>query len=268
MKKEFLKSTLAALLFLVFLAPTAQAKITVLTYSSLLDKGGLGEDIKKIAADKGIQVEFSSSKDFSGMLGTLRRLKRDLKLSSIDVVLGLNESNYKTALKEGLIEEGAPFEEATYSILVNTENFPKKNWPKNWNEVKTKLAGKLLIQDPRTSEVGLAWLLNATSLSNLTLAEAKSLPKKVFPTWSSSFKAFESDLAPAVWTYSTSAAYYRCTDDAKAKNYENLPLPFYPKDKNFVSVGAKKEGSKEAKAFIKLVLSKEIQSEIWQKNWM
>jgi ABC-type thiamine transport system substrate-binding protein len=251
--------------FFSFFALANTQKLTVLSYSSLLDKGGLGEEIQKLAAQENLNVVFNTNKDFAGILGTLRKLKRQNKLSSVDVVLGLNNAHYKAALAEGLVAEGAVYEEASFSLLINKELLPEKLWPKNWEELKIKLKDKILVQDPRTSEVGLTWLLN----SNLSAEESKKIPKKVFPNWSSSFEAFESGLAPALWTYSTSAAYFECAGDAKAKKYSNLPLPNYPKDKNYVALvkgGAKEKLASEK--FKALILSEKLQSQIWQKNWM
>ena len=259
---------MSKIILVFFLIPFFSfAEIKVLTYSSLLDKGGLGEEIQKQAVGKISKISFESSKDFSGVLGTLRRLKREGKLSTLDVVLGLNESNYTAALKEGLVQEGKVFEESSFSLLVNKEKFPENLWPKTWKEVSNKLAGKIIIQDPRTSEVGLTWLLNASILNNISLEDAKKLPKKVFPSWSSSFEAFESGLAPVIWTYSTSAAYYACTNDAQSKKLVNLPLPSYPKDRNFIAAINSKP-NKEVEAFIRLIESSELQNKIWQKNWM
>lgn len=260
---NFLKLTFC--FFFCFVSLLQAQELKVLSYSSLLDKGGLGEEIQKEAETQKLKVSFVSSKDFAGILGTLRKLKRENKLDTLDVVLGLNEAHYKMALAEKLIQEGAVYEEATFSLLVNKELLPEKEWPKNWQEVKQKLSKKILVQDPRTSEVGLTWLLN----TNLTMKEAKELPLKVFPKWSSSFEAFEAKLAPALWTYSTSAAYYACANDPKAKNFANLPLPNYPKDKNYIAFVQKKTApNKEHEAFKKLILSEKVQSSIWQKNWM
>lgn len=251
--------------FLSFFASAAPSSVTVLGYSSLLDKGGLGEEIQKLAIQENLTVHFKTNKDFAGILGTLRKLNGQKKLASVDVVLGLSNSHYRTALSEDLILEGSVYEEGSFTLLINKELLPEKLWPKNWDELKTKLKDKILVQDPRTSEVGLSWLLN----SKLTPEESKKIPKKVFPNWSSSFEAFESGMAPALWTYSTSAAYFECSGDSKAKKYANLPLPSYPKDKNYVAL-VKNESKKNlaAEKFKALVLSEKLQSQIWQKNWM
>lgn len=239
--------------------------LNVLTYSSLLDKGGLGEEIQKEAAALNLKVVFSASKDFAGILGTLRKLKRDKKTKNLNLVMGLNDAHYKMALAENLVHEGSVYEIATFSLLANKKLLPEKDWPKNWDEVKQKLSKKILVQDPRTSEVGLSWLLN----SNLSLADSKKIPLKVFPNWSSSFKAFESKVAPVVWTYSTSAAYYACADDPQAKDFANIPLPNYPQDKNYIAfVNKATPILPEEEKFKALVLSEKIQSSIWQKNWM
>lgn len=252
-------------IFLFCISSANSAELKVLSYSSLLDKGGLGEEIQKVASTQNLKVSFLSSKDFAGILGTLRKLKRENKLNTLDVVLGLNEAHYKMALAENLVQEGAVYEEATFSLLINKELLPEKEWPKSWEEVKQKLSKKIIVQDPRTSEVGLTWMLNA----NLSMKEAKTLPIKIFPKWSSSFEAFEAKLAPALWTYSTSAAYYACANDPKAKNFANLPLPNYPKDKNYVAYVQKSAPiTQEQSSFKNLILSEKIQNSIWQKNWM
>ncbi len=236
-------------------------KIKILTYSSFMDKGGLGEWIQQQRPD----IEFQSSKDFSGILGELRKLKRQNKLSSIDLVLGLNEINYKSALQEKLIEQGVPFEKSGYTILVNKKLLKEEQWPRSWKELAEKFSKKILVQDPRTSEIGLAWLLNAKDLSNLSLAEAKKIPLKVFPKWSSSFGAFENEMAPMIWTYTTSLAYYRCHNSDK--NYANLPLPNYPFDTNYVAATSGKPNETLVQT-IKYLSSKDVQEKIWQKNWM
>lgn len=250
--------------FSYFVSANPQS-VTILGYSSLLDKGGLGEEIQKLAAKENLKITFNTNKDFAGILGNLRKLKRQNKLSTVDLVLGLNNAHYQSALAEGLIHEGAVYEEASFSLLINKELLPEKLWPKDWQELKIKLKDKILVQDPRTSEVGLTWLLN----SNLSLDESKKIPKKVFPNWSSSFEAFEAGLAPALWTYSTSAAYFECAQDPKAKKYANLPLPKYPKDKNYVALIAR--GSQKnlpAEKLKNIILSEKLQLQIWQKNWM
>jgi ABC-type thiamine transport system substrate-binding protein len=240
----------------------SQEKIKILTYSSFMEKGGLGEWIKK----QNPALEFSVAKDFSGIIGELRKLKRHNKLSSIDVVLGLNQINYQNALQENLIDEGTPFEKSSYTILINKKLLNEKEWPKNWKELATKFTKKLLVQDPRTSEIGLAWLLNSKDLSNLSLEEAKKIPLKVFPKWSSSFAAFENEMAPMIWTYATSLAYYECKN--KNKFYANLPLENYPSDTNYLTTTFGNSQKISLKRIIEFLKSNAVQEQVWQKNWM
>lgn len=257
LKKLFIAFTIS-----LTLTSWSEEKIKILTYSSLMDTGGLGEWIKK----QNPNIEFLVAKDFSGILGELRKLKRQNKLSSIDLVLGLNETHYKNALEENLIEKGTPFEKSSYTILINKKLLQERDWPKSWKELSEKFSKKIIVQDPRTSEVGLAWLLNAYDLKNLSPEEAKKIPLKIFPKWSSSFTAFENGMAPMIWTYSTSLAYYECQN--KNKSYANLPLENYPLDTNYLAFTLGKSENILVKKTLEFLKSKKIQEQIWQKNWM
>lgn len=259
---QSLKKILVFFATILVLNCWSQEKIKILTYSSFMDTGGLGEWIQK----QNSEIDFSVAKDFSGILGELRKLKRQNKLSSIDLVLGLNETNYKNALEEKLVDKGTPFEKSSYTILINKKLIKEKDWPKNWKELNEKFSKKILVQDPRTSEIGLAWLLNANDLKNLTPNEAKKIPLKIFPKWSSSFAAFENEMAPMIWTYATSLAYFECKN--KNKNYANLPLENYPQDTNYLAAAFGKSESPLIRKTLEFLKTKEIQEQIWQKNWM
>lgn len=256
--------SLKSLFFLTSFINTCwgQEKIKILTYSSFMDQGGLGEWIKKQKPE----IEFSTSKDFSGIIGELRKLKRQNRLSSFDLVLGLNEINYQNALQEKLVEDGTPFEKSSYSILINKKMLDEKDWPKSWNELAKKFQKKLLVQDPRTSEIGLAWLLNSKDLKNLSLEDAKKIPLKIFPKWSSSFAAFENEMAPMIWTYTTSLAYFECKN--KNQFYANLPLEKYPVDTNYLATISGKSKRASLKKIIDFFKSRKVQEQIWEKNWM
>ena len=264
-------------LLLVFFSLTFSAlgffkEIKVITYSSLLSKGGYGEWLQEEFSkntQKKDSLKFQSSKDFSGVLGELRRLKRQNKLNTIDVVMGLNSYNYQQALSESLILPGKAFEKGSYAILVNTQMLEEKNWPKSWKELATQFQKKILVQDPRSSEVGLSWLFNSKVLGNLSFEDSKKLPAKFFPSWSSSFNAFENKAAPLLWTYSTSAAYFECNPGDQKNTYKNLPLDNYPEDKNYIALVANKSHqSDNAKSFINFVMSEKAQSALPLKNWM
>ena len=261
MQKSIFKNFLFFFLILSFFG-WSEEKIKILTYSSFMDQGGLGEWVKKLKPE----IEFSVAKDFSGIIGELRKLKRQNKLSSVDIVLGLNQTNYQNALQEKLIDKGTPFEKSSYTILVNKKLLNEKEWPKDWDQLSKKFSKKLLVQDPRTSEIGLAWLLNAKDLNNLSLEDAKKTPLKIFPKWSSSFAAFENEMAPMIWTYATSLAYYECKN--KNKFYANLPLQNYPVDTNYLATTYAKSKNVSLKKLIDFLKSKDVQEQIWEKNWM
>ena len=252
----------ALLLVLCFISAYGQAKFTVLTYSSMMDPGGLGEWIKS----RRPEVEWLMAKDFSGILGTLHRFARQKKLGEIDFVLGLSQPHYLTALNEGLIVRGQAYEQAPFAFLANRKLLPAEKIPRTWSDLTKNFKNKIIVQDPRTSEVGLAWLLNATFSKNLTLEQAKALSSRIFPTWTDSFRAFKNGAAPLLWTYATSYFYFLCQNKPEAKDFENLDLPNLPVIANYAA--ATKSNKPSASNFLNFILSSTTQAEIWKKNWM
>ena len=204
----------------------------------------------------------------SGILGSLKSAKRQ-HLKSVDAVLGLEETQYKAALKDGLVEEGKLFEYGPYAFIADTQRFPESAWPKTWKEVPLKLSKKVFIEDPRLSSTAMGWLRAIFDLKLIDAGAAKEVAARVFPSWSSAYGAFLKGEASVVWSYQSSEAYHRCNEksDTDRVRYRAIPLEEgYPAQREFAA--AVKGKSKEAKKFLDFLQLPAVQNAIAGKNWM
>jgi len=262
-----------------WIASLAQARdaVRVLTYDSLLGKGSLGEWIESEFPKfcDGCSVKFVSTKENSGLVGRLRA-DRKAKRADFDLALGIEASQYGAALEEKIVQPGRVFDRGAFALIVDTHRFPEKDWPKSWTEVPVKLAGKVLVQDPRLSAPGTGWLRMIFEMKALSPAEAKRAVLRVFPSWSSAYSAFLAGEGVAVWSYLSSEAYHRCSEKKPEERarYRALPLT-YPVHEEYVARVSGLEGSVEQPAratdaarFQDFVLSKVVQEKIPTLNWM
>jgi ABC-type thiamine transport system substrate-binding protein len=260
-----LHESLLGLILVPWLAHTSP--IRVLTYSSMTAKGGWGTAVQTAFA-KGCadcKIEWVTVTGNSSLLNRLREEGRRGK-PRVHAVLGIEGTQASLALKEKLLLDARKTASSPYAIVVDTQAFPEKDWPKTWAEVPKKLGKELFVQDPRLSSVGMGWLLSIFSHKLLTLEQARELEKKAFPNWSSSYEAFTKGLAKAVWSYRSSEAYHRCEE--KTDRYRVLPLAEgYPVQDEWVGLLPAAEHPK-GRAFLEAALSEEAQSQIPTLNWM
>ncbi|NCN26272.1 thiamine ABC transporter substrate-binding protein [bacterium] len=252
------------LLLLIFsLFSWSGFSLTVLSYSSFLGEGSLGESIKRGFEEKhpGVKLEFVSSKELSGLFGYLKSPRS----KNVDVVIGLGEAGHAAALEMNIIDEGRVFERGPFAIVVNTEMIATKDFPQSWADLAKVLKNKLLLPDPRFSSAGEGWIRAIYEHQLISPVDSQKLVKTVYPSWSAAYSAFTKGQAPAVWSYLSSEAYHLCHDE---KKFKAIPLKEgYPEQREFV---AKLKRSKDANAqvFVDYVLSAEVQSKLPRLNWM
>lgn len=212
------------------------------------------------------EVEFVSTGENTGLLGELRRDKRRGK-NHFDMVLGLEGHNYQAALADKLVQAGWVFNESPFTIIVNRKLWGKAPLPTTWQEVPKAFAKKLLVQDPRLSQVGVGWLRSIFEAKLMSLADAKRVEQRVFPSWSSAYAAFAKEQGVAVWTFKSSEAYHRCHQE---KDFVSVELKEgYPLHQEWLAVVAGAKASvEERNRFDKFMQSAAVQSAIPQKNWM
>lgn len=276
-KKTGVFLVLSACLFLSCSKPEAPLKktIKILCYDSFLSDDGLIPIIKteaqKICPESTCEIVWEGTKDLAGLLGKLAQEKRKGTLEEWDLVVGINQAQYRAALHENYINPGHLFDQSPFTVLVDTKKFKGKNLPKSWLELAQKNPQSLLIQDPRLSNVGIGWLRSIFEYKLISKDDAAKLAKRIFPSWSSSYDAFMQEEAPFVWTLLTSEAYHRCngkTDEEKSR-YQSLQLEEgYPVEEEFVATIKKTKPKPEAAEVAALLVSPLIQKEIALKNWM
>lgn len=252
-------------------APKSVRPLRVLTYSSMMGKKSFGEALEKSFREScpTCAVEFQDAGGLTSLLGRLRIEKRRGSAPSFDVVLGLDEASYQSALHEGLVTEGKNFEWSPYALIVDTQKLPPERWPDSWATLGKSLTKSVLIEDPRTSNVGLGWIRTFSEAKVQSAAQARKLVSRSFPSWSSAYEAFTKGRGLAVWSFVTSEAYHRCEE--KSSRYRALPLKEgYPVHREWVAAvdGAVEWQREPTKAFVSLLLSKEVQQKIPHLNWM
>jgi thiamine transport system substrate-binding protein len=246
--------------------------VRALTYGSMTGEGSLAELLEKEfpLACPGCAVKFVTTHETSGLLGRLRADHRRAARSSsaADVVMGLGAESYRAALEEKLIAPGSVFQKSVFALIADTQHLPPSKWPRRWAEVDTKLAQKVLLQDPRVSGTGIGWLRVVFDQHALSVLASKKAGAKVFPSWSASYEAFLAGHAPVVWSYLTSEAYHRCQPHPSDR-YRAIPLEDgYPEQQEWIAVATGTHRAETARKLVELVLSRKIQQSLPLKTWM
>jgi thiamine transport system substrate-binding protein len=242
----------------------------VLTYSSMTGEGSLGalaetafekrcfaKNDPSLACDLVFVPEDGDSSIVASYLKNPESFQAVLGLESLQV----EQLRAKTALGKTAL-----FARGPHAFIVDTLQWKDRDrWPKSWKEL-SKFPKSVFVQDPRVSSVGIGWIKAIFSHHLIDEATAKKITKKVFPSWSLSYSAFQRGGAPLVWSYQSSEAYHLCEE--KGERYKVLPLEEgYPVQEEFVVIPSTTP-SLEASLFVDLVLSDEIQTQIPLKNWM
>ena len=210
-----------ALIFLTSCEKKSQNTLTldVLTHDSILAEGGLGEVLKKeFEAQSSASLRLVSAGDAGQILARVQ-------ISSVQphIVLGLDQTLWMQG-KELLEGEFQPYDQGYLTWMVDTEWFQKNNveLPEELSDLLSpKLKRKLVLQDPRTSTPGLAFLI----LTHKVLGDgAKDFWKKLkkqwltlTPGWDQAYGLFLKGQAAMVWSYQTSEAYHKKNGDEQGR---------------------------------------------------
>lgn len=226
----------------------------------------------------------------------LSRLVAELSTgkTDADVFLGLSAMDLPRALKEGVFgpynpvlvpnlahipEEFRfdatgrviPFDHG-YVTFVASAALPENLVPHTFQDLlRPGLKGKIILQDPRTSTTGRAFLLwTVAHFGDEWPAFWKALlPNTLTITkgWSEAFAMFEAGEAPIVLSYSTDAAYAYITTGTAAYRVLTLDDEGYRlvEGMGIVRTTAKLD---LAHSFLNIVLSPEIQQMIPTSQWM
>jgi thiamine transport system substrate-binding protein len=234
------------------------------------------------------KVEFQDGADATILL---QRLKSEGRTGGADVVLGFDQYDLELA-QQGLewrklnLEEYEfedvirpvlsrshliPYDWSLLSFVVRKSEF--KELPKNLNDLmKPELKGQVVLQDPRTSSPGLQFLLWLIQLKGEEkafqfLKEFNQQLHSYAPSWSTAYGLFQKAQVKMTYSYVTSPVYHliedKSTDVVALDMQEGHPAQF-----EFAGIPVTCKNCELAERFVALLLSKEGQKTIMEKNYM
>jgi len=271
------------------------AEITVYTYDSFASKGGLGPVVKEQFEKKyGAKVNLRKFPSAGEALNQVSLDALTKGRQSADVVVGIDDGRLGKALA---LKAFAPLDKSlvaqvpedlqldkTHTILPFDYGFlafvydAKRTTPPKGPLTlfdflnRSELRKKIVIEDFRTSSIGLSFLIWVRRLSSgadwskiwpTIGAQAFALT----PGWSTAYDLFLRGEVDYALSYTTSPAYH-IEHDSK---HDVRALPFsnghYRQIEGMGILKSSKQ-PKLARQFVELMLSAEVQAKIPQTNWM
>ncbi len=282
--------TIQLLLLLLLLSTTANASgakptLTVYTYDSFTASWGAAPKIKE-AFEKlhHCNVKFVG---VSSAIGALRKIQLEGKNTKADILLGLDTSIAQVANKTGLFakhelntsklvlpvaysdENFVPYDYSYFAFVYDEEKL--KNPPLSLEALASMPKDfKIIMQDPRSSTVGLGLLLWVKSVYGTKAGEYwKKLSPHILTItkgWSEAYGLFLRGEADMVLSYTTSPAYHMIEEHKNNFKTANFPKGHYGQ----VEVAAILKSSKNqalAKKFLTFMHSEIFADIIPTTNW-
>lgn len=279
-----MRKVLMVLMSILIVGVVLANTLTVYVYDSLdwIKKG----TIQKFENMYGVKVNVVVLGDGGNVLA---RLKMENKNPKADVVIGLDQSLSVLAINEDLVipykplninkinnntliydktYHLIPYDYGAIAIVYNPEKL--SFIPKSFEDL-THMNKKLIIEDPRTSSTGQAFLLWTIAVYGNKWQEfwkrLKPAILTVAPGWSEAFAKFESGEAPMMVSYATDGAYsYYYYHSTKYK-------AFIPEEGAYVQIEGAGivKGTKNlelAKRFIEFLLFDDFQKNVPLNQWM
>ncbi|WGS63994.1 thiamine ABC transporter substrate-binding protein [Marinitoga aeolica] len=279
-----MKKVLMVLISILIVSAVLANTLTVYVYDSLdwIKKG----TIQRFENMYGVKVNVVVLGDGGNVLA---RLKLEKKNPKADVVIGLDQSLSVLAINENLV---IPYKPLNINKIKNNSLIYDKTYhlipydygaiaivydpeklnvvPKSFEDL-TQMKKKLIIEDPRTSSTGQAFLLWTIAVYKDQWKDfwkrLKPAILTVTPGWSEAFAKFESGEAPMMVSYATDGAYsYYYYKSTKYK-------AFIPKEGAYVQIEGAGivKGTKNlelAKRFIEFLLFDDFQKNVPLNQWM
>ena len=250
------------ILFLTLLHNVAHADnvLTVGTYDSFAAEWGPGPDI-----EDGFEKICNCDLQFiaTSQAGSL---SSDIFINGKDVILGVEHNDFDISYNDDL---WAYYDYGYFAFIY--DNSKLDNPPKSMIDLINRDDLKIVVQDPRTSPVGLGLLRWMKSLfGDEYQSNIKKLDKKIVtytPGWTEAYGMFLEGNADIVLSYSTSPYYhqeYENENKYRALIFEEGHLP----TKEVVYVRNDSSNKELGQQFINFLLKKQIQEIIAQKNIM
>jgi thiamine transport system substrate-binding protein len=281
----------AAVFFKVGRESNSPSKSVVRVYapSSFIAQWGPGPWLKaEFEKTCDCQLEYLDSGDINLLL---QRLKMEGSGLGADVVLGLDQYDLEKAqngfewkkMDVGPLElnediqpwavknQFVAYDWGILSFVVRRSEI--KQLPSSVDDLlRDEFKGKISLEDPRTSTPGLQFLLwlIQTKGEEETFHFLKQLDPQLIgyaPSWSAAYGLFQKGQAKAVFSYVTSPVYHlvqeKTTDVIALELKEQHPVQI-----EFVGQPAQCRSCDLGQQFVKLMLRKEGQKTIMEKNYM
>lgn len=257
-------------LFLFSIVVNAKASpLTVYTYDSLVGKHSLGallgEEFEKKYHEKIQWVPFGSGGE------ALNQVKLESGSPKADVLIGFDNSFLPIAKASDLVENISSFDYGYLAFVYDERK--TKEIPQSLKDFSSpKFKKKVALEDPRTSSIGLGFLIWTHSQfkgeSNRKFWKDFSRSVLTYsPGWSGTYGLFLKGEAAFALSYTTSPAYHI----EKEKN-DSIKAVLFPeghyKQEEYVALVKSSKNRELAQKFVELLLSKEIQEKIPAIQWM
>lgn len=273
-------------------------ELVLYTYDSFIAEGGIGPEIFPLFEKKcGCKLRVVSVGDGLQLLTRLQ-LDHERGVREADVVLGLDQQTwdrakpwieswgswsplgYSQISPEVRLEKGfLPFDYGVFAFMADRQAMKEAGLtiPRSLQDLlKSEWKRNFILEDPRTSTPGLAFVLYS---QNVVPFESfwKKLKQQwltVSPGWAQAYGIFLKKEAPLVWSYTTSQAYHQeHGDNPKSRRYEAVLFdegqPLQVEGAAMVKgINASPEKLQLAKNFLNFLISPQVQSWIPGKNWM
>ncbi len=276
-------------------AESSKPDLVIYAYDSFAAKGGLGSEIIPLFEKKcGCDVRILPSGD-GGQLLTRLQLDSRRGKNIAQVVIGLDEQSFERAkpwleswgnweprgyamlVPETKIEKGfLPLDYGVFAWIADQKALARAGLPAPQRLVDLLAARfhrNLLLEDPRTSTPGLAFLLYTQAVfGEKTRSFWRSLKTQwltLMPGWDGAYGLFLKSEAPLVWSYSTSQAYHEEHGDRAKHRYRALLFDeVQPIQVEGAALVRNAPHLELAKEFLEFLISPEVQEKIPRKNWM
>ena len=238
----------------------AEEKLVVGTYDSFIAEWGPGPDIEagfeKIC---NCDLEFVATTQASS-------LKSDIFTKNKDIILGLEGNDFDNSYHEGM---WSYYDYGYFAFIYDSSRL--ENPPNSMHELVDRDDLKIVVQDPRTSPVGMGLLRWMKSIFGSDYEyKMKKFDESVVtytPGWTEAYGMFLDGNADIVLSYSTSPYYhqeYEGENKYQAIIFKEGHLP----TKEVVYVNSASSKKELGKKFISFILNEKIQRIIAQKNIM
>ena len=250
------------ILFFILLNTVAHADniLKVGTYDSFAAEWGPGPDI-----EDGFEKICNCDLQFiaTSQAGSL---SSDIFTNGKDVILGVEHNDFDISYNDDL---WTYYDYGYFAFIYDSSKLD--NPPKSMIDLVNRNDLKIVVQDPRTSPVGMGLLRWMKSIfENEYQSNMKKLNKKIItytPGWTEAYGMFLNGNADIVLSYSTSPYYhqeYENESKYQAIIFEEGHLP----TKEIVYVRNDSPNKELGQQFINFLLKKQVQEIIAQKNIM